>query len=145
MGDLNRGVLLEDSKQLLKWDSQIDELATLCGANKEERGDRTIYHWGEHSIFEGLTVRLQTQFWDEPGDWSTRKFVEVDSWSFDEAPHPNFERISNHLIQQLGEPARKEDDDDGDRYWLWEIETIEVSLSLFLQHAYKLCLSVRKK
>lgn len=140
---LAKGILLEDIGQTLEWGIPIGAIASKISHKTEVLADRIIFHWGQHMIFNGLEINLETMFWSFNRNriFNSIKYIEVgDKESFLE-----FKRISTHLVEVFGQPTSKKEISETDKSWQWEIDEVQVRLYLFEQHCYKLHLTITKK
>lgn len=140
--NLDKGILLEDTGQLLEWGRSVEKLATLTKSNKEIRPDRTIYHWGTHQILNGLTLNLTSPFWVFEDE---RKLSSVEHWAIgDKQSHDGFLKISRHLIERFGNPYSKDESRPPEQSWIWKLKDITIHLYLLEQHVFKLSLTIKK-
>ena len=123
------GILFED-RIFLKWGSDIegDKLYT----KKEYRADRTIYHWGERSILNGLTLYFKTICWNHKQNGDIKSFESIDFLSEDNDAEAIFEKAKAHLIEIFGEPKLEEDVKQGDIVFRMESKGCEDFLKPFL-------------
>lgn len=125
---LGDGVLFEDGI-FLKWGSDIegDKLYT----KKEFRADRIIYHWGERSILNGLSLYFKTVCWNHKQHNNFRSFESVEFLSEGIDAEHRFQYIKQHLENIFGEAINKEDMHPGDVSLEWKLKAIKMSLKLF--------------
>jgi hypothetical protein len=136
---------LEGTNIKLIWGTPIEQLHSDFGTGKQEKGDRTIYEWGEHTILNGLALNLTSMFWNFQEEPNERRLRKQDFWAVGDKPATDwFGRISEHLRTNFGEPTEKNEENLPDRIWTWNIEGLTLTLNFFEQHAYKLCFSIRK-
>ena len=142
---LNDGLFFEDTNVLVKWNKPIKSLKHLYTI-ADSSADRTIYDWGVRHVLNGLKLEITTMFWNDSTLPSLRTLSEVDHWVVgDTKSFSEFTRLSNHIIENYGEPSSKDDDTSNgpeEREWIWDQGVVEVRLILFEQHCYKMVLSV---
>jgi hypothetical protein len=113
---------------------------------KEILADNTVYFWGKRKIFNGLELPFSTDF---SNNGIKRWFRLVNRLEYkvvgDEIAKTEFHTISNHLIENLGEPKVKDESIELNEIYLeWRINKVYISLYLFEQHCYKLHLLIKK-
>jgi hypothetical protein len=133
------GILFEDWV-FLKWGSDIE--ADKLYTKKEYRADRTIYHWGERSILNGLTLYFKTICWNHNQDGDIKSFESIDFLLEDNGSESIFEDIKTHLAKLFGEPRQKEDIKQGDIAFEWKIKAVKISLNLFYKDRKKVHLKI---
>ena len=133
------GIVFEDAF-FVKWGSDIegDKLYT----KKEYRADRVIYHWGERSVLNGLTLYFKTICWNHKQHGDTKSFEAIDFTSEDIDTEAVFEKIKKHLIEIYGKPRLEEDVKQGDIALEWRIKAIKISLNLFYKDRKKVHLEI---
>ena len=143
---LNREHLeLEGTDIKLTWGTPIEQLHSEFGTGKQEKGDRTIYEWGERTILNGLTLHLTSMFWNFEEKPNERQLKNIDFWAIgDSSATKWFEQIAEHLQSNYGEPTEKNEEYPPDKIWKWNINGVTLTLNFFEQHAYKLCFSIGK-
>lgn len=145
MKDIQSGILLEDSGSMLKWGKSLKSITKKTPCLIKDQGDRTIYFWDKHTILNGLELNLQTMFWNFGKDRWFRKFNKVEHWVVgDKEAQTEYERISNHLTNELGPPDLEKITSE-DKSMVWKKENVELSLYLFEQHCYKLHFTICRK
>jgi hypothetical protein len=122
------GILFE-GETFLKWGSDIETDKQYI--KKEYRADRTIYHWGERSVLNGLTLYFKTICWNHKQNGDTKLFESIDFLSEDGEAEAIFEKTKEHLTKFFGESKLEEDVKQGDIALEWRIKAIKVSLNLF--------------
>ena len=144
--NLERGITFEESDALLEWGRPVDELADAFNAKVENEGDRTLYHWGLHKVLNGLELNLTNSFWNFGEEQYDRVFKSIESWAIgDEPAREDFDRISTHLTEQIGEPNEKNETDAPEKTWIWRAPGALINLYFFEQHVYKLHLTIEKE
>ena len=143
---LHKGIVFEDTDVFLKWGSCINLLIKKNGGTKEVLGDSIMYDWGSRIILNGLEVNLSSSISKYGFDRWFSRFNKVEYWAIgDKIAKEEFNRISNHLFQFLGDPSDKDEKMDSDEiYFTWSIGKVCVSLYLFEQHCYKLHFLIKK-
>jgi hypothetical protein len=143
---INNGITFEETSNFLKWGKFINPLIRKFNGTKEDLGDRTVYHWGKHTILSGLELELTNSFWNFGKERWFRRFNKIEYWAIgDNIAKQEFDRISNHLIKLFGQPIVKEENvDDKEKYSKWKIDKIEISVFFFEQHCYKLHFTIKK-
>ncbi|HEY4198030.1 MAG TPA: hypothetical protein VGM63_20960 [Mucilaginibacter sp.] len=133
------GILFEP-ELFLKWglDIEFDKLYT----RKEYRADRIIYHWGERSILNGLTLYFKTICWNHKQHGDTKSFESIDFLSEDSDAEVIFENTKAHLTRIFGEPKLEEDVKQGDIALEWRVKAIKISLNLFYKDSKKVHLEL---
>jgi len=138
MIDLRKGILLEGGNNLMEWGTPLRLLAKRLKAEKDNKGDRVIYFWGNQKILNGLELQLQSFYWKPSSLLTIERFSSIEFWAIgDASAEENFEIISKHLISQFGDPSEKNEKDVPEKHWTWEIERVTMRLAFFEQHAYK--------
>ena len=146
MNDLSKGIRLENSDTVLEWGKPVDTLIKNVNGKKEVRGDRTIYHWGKHSILNGLELNLTNSFWNFGDEKNNRNLNSIEYWAIgDEQSKNKFDLISKHLISQFGNPTDKNETEFPEKLWTWRLKEIIIKINFFEQHAYKLCMTIEKE
>jgi hypothetical protein len=145
--NITKGIRFEGSGQFLEWGKFIDPLIRKFNGTKEIYSDRMVYNWGKQSILNGLELELTTIFWNVGLQRWCRRFTKIEYLAIgDEIAKHELTRISNHLISLYGQPSVSEDDvDNNEKYLLWKLDKIEVSVYYFEQHCYKLHFCIHKK
>ena len=133
------GILFEDGV-FLKWgsDIEIDKLYT----KKEYRADRVIYHWGERSLLNGLTLYFKTICWNHKQHEDTKSFESIDFVSEDSDAETVFEKVKRHLTAIFGEPRQEDDVKQGDIALEWKVKGFKISLNLCYKDRKKVHLEV---
>src|SRR6201996_7888213 len=133
------GILFEE-QVFIKWGSDIegDKLYT----KKEYRADRVIYHWGERSILNGLTLYFKTICWNHKQHGDTKSFESINFLSEDSGSEAVFEEIKGHLTKLFGEPKQEEDVKQGDIVLEWKVKAVKISLNLFYKDRKKVHLEI---
>jgi hypothetical protein len=132
--------ILFDEQVFIKWgsDIEVDKLYT----KKEYRADRTIYHWGERSILDGLTLYFKTICWNHKLHGGIKSFEAIDFLSEESGSEAIFENIKSHLTKVFGEPKREEDVKQGDISLEWKVKAVMISLNLFYKDRKKVHLEI---
>ena len=65
---LDKGILFEDNGKFLKWGIPVKDLSKDVEVKEKLFADRTVYHWGKHSILNGLSLELTTTYWNHRED-----------------------------------------------------------------------------
>ncbi len=133
------GILFEEAF-FLKWGADIEFDKKYI--KKEYRADRSIYHWGERSILNGLTLYFKTICWNHKQHGDTKSFESVDFVSEEANADDIFEKTQEHLIKLFGEPKLEEDVKQGDIALEWKVKAIKISLNLFYKDRKKVHLEI---
>lgn len=133
------GILFEGAF-FLKWGSDIESDKKYI--KKEYRADRTIYHWGERSVLNGLSLYFKTICWNHKQNGDTKSFESIDFVSEDNNAETIFEEIKAHLRAIFDEPKHEEDVKQGDIALEWKIKAIKISLNLFYKDRKKVHLEI---
>ncbi|HEY4324538.1 MAG TPA: hypothetical protein VGN20_11150 [Mucilaginibacter sp.] len=136
---ISDGILFEP-EVFVKWGSDI-ELGKLY-AKKEFRADRTIYHWGERSILNGLTLYFKTICWNHKQHGDIKSFESIDFLSEDKDSEVIFENAKAHFNGIFGEPECQEDVKEGDIALEWKVKAVKISLNLFHKEKKKVHLEI---
>lgn len=135
---------LEGTDIKLTWGLPIEQLHSEFGKKKQEKGDRTIYDWGERTILNGLTLHLSSMFWNFQERPDERKLTKLDFWAIgDNTATEWFDRITDHLRTNFGEPTKKNEERLPDKIWIWNLGSLTLTLNFFEQHTSRLCFSVK--
>jgi hypothetical protein len=133
------GILFDD-QVFIKWGSDIE--ADKLYTKKEYRADRTIYHWGQKSILNGLTFYFKTICWNHKQHGDKNSFESIDFLSEESGAEVIFEHIKSHLASIFGEPKEHIDVKQGDIALEWKIKAVKVSLNFFYKDRQKVHLEV---
>jgi hypothetical protein len=133
------GILFE-GEAFLKWGSDIE--TDKLYIKKEYRADRTIYHWGERYILNGLRLYFKTICWNHKQNGETKSFESIDFLSEDTAAEAIFENTKAHLTKLFGEPKLEEDVKQGDIALEWKVKAVKISLNLFYKDRKKVHLEI---
>ena len=134
---LNKGILFEENKIFLKWGTPIKDLSKSVELKEKLFADRTVYHWGEHKILNGLSLGLTTTYWNHREDSVYKRFNSISfSVAGDEA-HKYLDLISKHLESNFGEPKSKEVSDT-EIICEWIVNERRLYLHFFEQYINKL-------
>jgi len=138
--DLIGNGILFDQDVFLNWGADIesDKLYT----RKEYRADRTIYHWGERSVLNGLTLYFKTICWNHKQNGDTRSFESIDFLSEDSDAETGFNKAKAHLTEIFGQPKQEEDVKEGDIALEWKKGAVKISLNLFNKERKKVHLEI---
>ena len=143
MTDLRDALVLEDTAERLDWGARLQPLAQQRNTEVVERGDRTIYFWGEHKVLEGLSLRLQTTFWK---DWlpAAPRLEQVEHWTIGDAEvRDDLKRIKEHLVKTFGSPVKEESGEREEYNAAWTLPGATVTVYVFEQHCLKLHLTIK--
>ncbi len=133
------GVLFEDGF-FVKWGSDIENDKKYV--KKEFRADRTIYHWGERSILNGLNLYFKTICWNHKQNGDIKAFESIDFVSEDSDAAAIFEKTKSHLTAIFGEAKQEEDVKQGDIALEWKVKAIKIALNLFYKDRKKVHLEI---
>ena len=133
------GILFEDVF-FIKWGSDIESDKKYI--KKEYRADRIIYHWGERSILNGLSLYFKTICWHHKQNGEIKSFESIDFVSEDAGAEVIFEKTKIHLTEIFGEPKLEEDVKQGDIALEWKIKAIKISLNVFYKDRKKVHLEI---
>lgn len=133
------GILFED-EFFIKWGSDIESDKKYV--KKEYRADRIIYHWGERSILNGLSLYFKTICWNHKQHGDTKSFESVDFVSEEADAQEIFERSKAHFTGIFGEPKLEEDVKQGDIALQWKVKAIKISLNLFYKDRKRVHLEI---
>src|ERR1700733_9811549 len=98
------GILFEE-QVFIKWGSDIE--ADKLYTKKEYRADRTIYHWGERTILDGLSLYFKTICWNHKQHSGIKSFESIDFLSEESGSDVIFENIKSHLTSIFGDPKQE--------------------------------------
>ena len=132
--------ILFDEQVFIKWGSDIE--ADKLYTKKEYRADRTIYHWGERSILNGLILYFKTICWNHKQHSGIKLFESIDFLSEESGSNVIFENIKSHLTNVFGEPRQEEDVKQGDISLVWKVKAVKISLNLFYKDRKKVHLEI---
>lgn len=138
--DLLGDGILFDPNDFLQWGADIE--SDKLYARKEYRADRTIYHWGERSILNGLKLYFKTICWNHKQHGGIRSFESIDFLAEDIEAESEFERVKTHLAGVFGEPKKEIDVQQGDIALQWKIKAVRISLNLFYKDRSKVHLEI---
>ncbi len=142
MYKLDEGIYFEDTGELLKWGKSSAKIAETVKCSIDERGDRTVYRWGWHTILNGLKVPLENMYWlGDKHEFNSIEFKTVG----DRNSKKYLEEIHSHLTNLFGSPSKVVLEEDPEGKWTWTQGNVEITLDLFEQHAFKLFLSITRK
>jgi len=137
---INDGILFEAEAIFLKWGSDIETDKKYI--KKEFRADRTIYHWGERTVLNGLILYFKTICWDHKQHGGTKSFESIDFLSEGVGAAIIFEKIKEHITAIFGEPKLEEDVKQGDIALEWKVKAVKISLNLFYKDQEKVHLEI---
>jgi hypothetical protein len=137
---INDGILFEGEAIFLKWGSDIETDKRYI--RKEYRADRTIYHWGERTVLNGLTLYFKTICWNHKQHGDTKAFESIDFLLEDTGAETIFEKAKKHITELLGEPKLEEDVKQGDIALEWKVKAVKISLNLFYKDREKVHLEI---
>lgn len=133
------GILFEDGA-FLKWGSDIE--AEKLYIKKEFRADRTIYHWGERAILNGLSVYYKTVCWNHKQHNNFRSFESIEFSAEGSGAEDKFNYIKHHIERLFGQAKNLEEMHPGDVSLEWKLKAIRISLKLFNKEQPKLIFEV---
>jgi hypothetical protein len=133
------GILFEGSF-FIRWGSDIESDKKYI--KKEYRADRVIYHWGEKSILNGLSLYFKTICWHHKQHGDTKSFESIDFVSEEADAEDIFKMTKSHLTTVFGEPKLEEDVKQGEIALEWKVKAIKVSLNLFYKDRKKVHLEI---
>jgi hypothetical protein len=136
---IGHGVLF-DRDVFLNWGSDIESQKLYT--RKEYRADRTIYHWGERAVLNGLTLYFRTICWNHKQNGDTKSFESIDFLSEDSDAEEIFNKATTHLTGIFGEPKLEEDVKQGDIALEWKKSAVKISLNLFNKERKKVHLEI---
>jgi hypothetical protein len=143
MYKLEKGIFLEDQNVLLEWGKPIEKLAIENNAKIIKKSDRIIIEWGKHTILSGLNLELSnTYLLSKLGNFKSIGFDLVG----DKQSVEYFNLISTHLEKLFGNPKERNDnvESERERFWVWQIDDVNISLHIFEQHTLKLHFKISK-
>ena len=141
---VNDGILFEETKLFLRWWTDIEELLKQVGGRKERRSDRTIYHWGEHTILNGLALDLTTVYWDHIAGDDVKRFIHIEFLSMgNQHAEKQLELITAHLKKQLSSPVKGKLSEP-DISLGWKTKDVIFSLEYYERYAYKLHFVIKR-
>ena len=123
------GILFETDGVFLKWGSDIE--ADKCYIKKEYRADRTIYHWGDKTILQGLKLPLKTVCWNHKQHGDSKSFESIEFFIEGADAEAHFQEINRHLESILGEPKAHDDLQPGDVFVEWKVKAVKVALKFY--------------
>jgi hypothetical protein len=140
---ISDGILFEGSNTFIKWGADIEDIVKNVSVKKERRSDRTIYHFGEQTILNGLDLDLSIVFWDAKNE-DFMLFGSVEFLSIGDAgAKESLEVITSHLEKEIGIPVKNEIiETDVIKNWL--IKDVKISLNFFERHSNKLHFQIIK-
>jgi hypothetical protein len=140
---LSEGILFEGSNTFIKWGADIEDVVKKIQVKKERRTDRTIYHFGEQTIVNGLDLDLSVIFWDAKNEdfklFGSVEFLSIGNTGAKE----RLEYIAFHLEKEIGTPVKNEII-DSDVLKEWRIEDVRISLNFFERYSNKLHFQIIK-
>jgi hypothetical protein len=126
---LAEGVLFETEEIFLKWGSDIGK--DKCYIKKEYRADRTIYHWGDRTILQGIKLPLKTVCWNHKQHGDSKSFESIEFLAEGADAEAHFQGINRHLESILGEPKAHDDLQPGDVFVEWKVKAVKVALKFY--------------
>lgn len=140
--NLEKGILLEDSKIFLNWEMSFTELEPHC-EKIEDSGDRVNYYLGEHIILDGLKCHLTVMRWiDKP---KSNPFSQVDFFlGFDSIAIKNLIEIACHVEKIIGKPTSKENWTEEEMMIEWKFPKSNITLITWERFAIHGALHVGK-
>jgi hypothetical protein len=126
---LAEGVWLEDEHIFLRWGADIE--ADKLYMKKEYRADRTIYHWGDRVVLQGLKIPLKTVCWNHKQHGDVKSIESVEFLTEGTSAAVFFADIKRHLEIILGEAKVHDDLQPGDLALEWKVKAVKVALKFF--------------
>jgi hypothetical protein len=124
--NLEKGILLEDTKEFLDWRMSFKDLEPYC-SSIEEKGDRFNYYLGEHTILDGLDCHLTVMRWIYNS--KSNPFSQVDFFlGFDSIAIKKLKEIEDHITQKIGEPTKKESWSGDEMIVKWKFKYSNITL-----------------
>lgn len=127
--NLQKGLLLEDKGILIPWltpFNQVDKYKE----KRRDRGDRTEWFLGSHTIIDGYKCELEIMMWMYLPWRNPITEISADL-GFDEKGMNNFYSIKNHLVDRVGEPHRTDIKKWGDLdlgIIEWKFDKVKIAL-----------------
>ena len=131
--NLENGILFEDNGEFFRWDDSFKDIEKNC-KEVEVKGDRVVYHLGEHKILNGLTCHLSCTRWNDISENNSFSRIEY-FLGFDAVAKDNIKLISKHLKQELGEPSKEEGWDNDEMLKEWKYDKVCITLSTWERFA----------
>ena len=133
------GILFDDGV-FLKWGSDVER--DKLYKKKEFRADRAIYHWGERSILNGLTLYFRTICWNQKQHGNFKSFEGVEFVLEGHDADEKFLDIKTRLESIFGEAKYKEDVQPGDVSLEWRVKAVKISLDILNKEWRKVRLEI---
>jgi hypothetical protein len=131
--NLETGILFEDNGEFLRWNDSFKDIEKHC-KEVEVKGDRVVYHLGEHKILNGLTCHLSSMRWINESE--NNPFSSIDYFlGFDAIAIDKIEFLSKHLKHELGKPSKEEDWDNDEMLQEWNFDKTHITLSTWERFA----------
>lgn len=132
--NLEHGILFEDTNQLISWSTSFNEFKKVAVEIKE-RGDRTELKHGKRKVLNGLELNFYTMQWINTSP--KLSFGSIESF----LGHENegkilAEIVTKHLIENLGEPVIKTED-DGEYSREWKFNKAKISIVCWQHFSWK--------
>lgn len=141
--NLELGLLIEDKKTLLNWNSQFESLKEFN--RKEKRGDRTTWYFSKYKILDGFELQFEAVKWNYV--LGRKKFECIYSIISSEIA----ERLIKHLIVTIGLPEKDTLNLNSLEYYegecKWTKNQIEIRISTAEFHGgyvYKLKIGIKE-
>jgi hypothetical protein len=140
---LDNGILFEDNSKFLKWGSSVKNLSKDVEVKEKLFADRTVYHWGKHTILNGLSLELTTTYWNHKENSVYKRFNSINFSASGDDANKYLDLIKAHLEEKFGK-ARKEEISDTQVTLDWLINDTRLHLYFFEQHVCKLNFEISK-
>jgi len=142
---LSEGILLEDNGHFFKWNRTIRSLRKENIIKEESAGDRTIYYWGKHQVFNGLDLELFSFYWNHKLESINKRFNSIEFKVVgDKVSESYFDLIKNHIDGVFGKGIENILS-DADKSVEWNRDGVKLYLLLFEQFVYKLSFRISKE
>ena len=141
---LGHGILFEDNNKFLGWSMPVKELSKEVEVKEKLFADRSVYHWGEHTILKGLTLPLTTTYWNHREDSVYKIFKSLNfSVTGNDEAKEKLDLILAHLEKEFGE-ARSKEITDTEVIFEWIVSDTRLNLHFFEQYINKLNFEINK-
>lgn len=141
--NLQKGLLLEDKQILIPWLTPFNQLDQYR-EQRRDRGDRTLWYFGEHTIIDGYSGRLETMKWGHHR-WNLPMAQIRENLGFDHEGYGKFQTLRKKFTDLLGDPTRVDLEDTHSTEIgsiVWENDLAHITLMGINHFVYRYSLQI---
>ncbi|MFD0990755.1 hypothetical protein ACFQ1R_11655 [Mariniflexile jejuense] len=142
--NLQKGILLEDEKILIPWNTPFNQLDNYK-EKRLDKGDRTEWYLGKHSILDGYKSSLGISMWIFL-PWSNpfERVTELLGFGID--GYEKSIKLKNHFKEVLGEPTLTDIEFENENFfegnYNWENRGVKIQINGFDMHGSRYFLNI---